>query len=400
MALFEKKFCDICGEKIGMLGNRKLEDGNMCKDCASKLSPFFSERKHSTIDEIKEQLAYREANKQQVSAFHPTATFGDYYKLYIDQNMGAFVVSRNTNWRDSNPDVIPLSSVLNCNLDVKENKHELMRETPEGRKSYNPPRYEYHYDFDFIISVDNPYFDEIRMDLCSSSDRPTSMQDARYVRLQQVAMQMETALTGRSNISMSGGMGMNGMGMNGGMGMNPGNAVGAAVATAVNMMMGNQSGMQNQMGGMNQMGSMNNMGMQNQMGMNQMNNMGMQNQMGMNNMGMQNQMGMNQMNNMGMQNQMGMNQMNNMGMQNQMGMNQMNNMGMQNQMGMNQMNNMGMQNQMGGMNNMNMQNQMGMNQMPNQQMSAMNQAAGGTWTCACGTTNTGAFCEGCGNPRP
>ena len=28
MGLFDKKYCDICGEKIGLLGNRKLEDGN------------------------------------------------------------------------------------------------------------------------------------------------------------------------------------------------------------------------------------------------------------------------------------------------------------------------------------------------------------------------------------
>ena len=40
MGLFDKKYCDICGEKIGFLGNRKLEDGNLCKDCAKKLSPF------------------------------------------------------------------------------------------------------------------------------------------------------------------------------------------------------------------------------------------------------------------------------------------------------------------------------------------------------------------------
>ena len=37
--LFEKKTCDICGGEIGLLGNRKLADGNMCKDCAKKLSP-------------------------------------------------------------------------------------------------------------------------------------------------------------------------------------------------------------------------------------------------------------------------------------------------------------------------------------------------------------------------
>ena len=62
MGLFDKKYCDVCGEKIGLLGNRKLEDGNLCKECAKKLSPFFSERRNSTVAEIKEQLAYREAN--------------------------------------------------------------------------------------------------------------------------------------------------------------------------------------------------------------------------------------------------------------------------------------------------------------------------------------------------
>ena len=69
MGLFDKKFCDICGEKIGLLGNRKLEDGNMCKDCAKLLSPLFSDRRSSTIDEIKQQLAYREQNKIALSGF-------------------------------------------------------------------------------------------------------------------------------------------------------------------------------------------------------------------------------------------------------------------------------------------------------------------------------------------
>ena len=64
MGLFDKKYCDICGEKIGLLGNRKLEDGNLCKSCAAKLSPFFSERRRSTVEDIKRQLAYREENEK------------------------------------------------------------------------------------------------------------------------------------------------------------------------------------------------------------------------------------------------------------------------------------------------------------------------------------------------
>ena len=72
--LFEKKICSVCGGEIGLLGDRKLEDGNLCKNCAKKLSPWFSDRRHSTVDEIKEQLAYREASLEQVKAFHTTHT--------------------------------------------------------------------------------------------------------------------------------------------------------------------------------------------------------------------------------------------------------------------------------------------------------------------------------------
>ena len=66
MGLFDKKYCDVCGEKIGFLGNRRLEDGNLCKQCAAKLSPWFSDRRRSTVAEIKEQLDYREENKAAV----------------------------------------------------------------------------------------------------------------------------------------------------------------------------------------------------------------------------------------------------------------------------------------------------------------------------------------------
>lgn len=74
--LFDKKECSICGGEIGLLGNRKLEDGNMCKSCAAKLSPWFSDRRQSTVDEIKEQLDYREANREKVASFRITRTLG------------------------------------------------------------------------------------------------------------------------------------------------------------------------------------------------------------------------------------------------------------------------------------------------------------------------------------
>lgn len=41
MGLFDKKYCDICGEKIGLLGNCKLDDGNLCKECSPKIIARF-----------------------------------------------------------------------------------------------------------------------------------------------------------------------------------------------------------------------------------------------------------------------------------------------------------------------------------------------------------------------
>ena len=62
--LLQKKQCAFCGGEIGMLGNKKLEDGDMCKNCASKLSPWFDDRRHSTVAQIGEQLAYRPGNSE------------------------------------------------------------------------------------------------------------------------------------------------------------------------------------------------------------------------------------------------------------------------------------------------------------------------------------------------
>ena len=92
--LFEKKICAICGNEIKLLGNRKLEDGNMCKNCAEKLSPWFSDRRSSTVAEIKEQLAYREKNLETVKEFRVTRTIGgDDVKILLDEPARRFVVT-------------------------------------------------------------------------------------------------------------------------------------------------------------------------------------------------------------------------------------------------------------------------------------------------------------------
>lgn len=166
MGLFDKKYCDICGEKIGLLGNRKLEDGNLCKNCASKLSPWFSERRHSTVQQIRTQLDYREENRKRVAQFQTTRSFGENWKVLIDEPKRCFTVTSARDLQEANPDIVDFSALTGCRLDIDERRTELMREDKEGKRvSYVPPRYEYAYDFDIIISVNHPYIDEMRFQL-------------------------------------------------------------------------------------------------------------------------------------------------------------------------------------------------------------------------------------------
>lgn len=170
MGLFDKKHCDVCGEKIKLLGNRKLDDGNLCKNCAKDLSPFFSERRRSTVADIKAQLQDREANKAEVAAFNVTRTLGTGTKVLLDEDNGKFIVTSSRNWQADNPDVLNFSQVTGCRVDVNEGKTELKQKDSEGKEvSYNPPRYEYDYDFYVVIDVNAPWFNEIRFRLNSSS---------------------------------------------------------------------------------------------------------------------------------------------------------------------------------------------------------------------------------------
>ena len=339
MGLFDKKFCDICGEKIGMLGNRKLEDGNMCKDCAKKLSPFCDDRRHSTLEQMKAHLQYREENKNALRAFSPNLILGESKKVYIDTMKGQFVVSSfspgNANWTEENPDVMPISSITSCGLDIDEDRDEIYMKNGQGQNvSYNPPRYNFYYNFKLKFLVNNPYFDDFEVRL--NNFRVEGMGSMEYNRYQKMGMDIMNALGINGAVNMAGGMGMQG-GMNMGM---------------------------NNMGGMPMGGMPMNSGMP-------------MNGMGMNNMGyQQNPYGqqMPQQNMYGQQN-MGYQQQGMYGQQ----MPQQNMYGQQN-MGYQQQNPYGQQ-------------------MP-QNNAAFAQAASATWVCdCCGNTNDGAFCTGCGNKR-
>ena len=164
MGLFDKKTCDICGGKIGLLGNRKVDDGNMCKDCASLLSPLMTDRRRTTLADIREHLSYREENKKKVNALNITRSFGNSQKLLIDDNAGCFIVTSSSRWQNDNPDVILLSQVTGCIDEVRESRTELKTKDNEGKPiSYNPPRYDVDYDFYITLDINSPWFNKLTM---------------------------------------------------------------------------------------------------------------------------------------------------------------------------------------------------------------------------------------------
>ena len=196
MGLFDKKNCDICGKEIKLLGNRKLDDGNMCKDCAAKLSPWFSGRRHTSLADIKRQLAYREQNATKLANFKPTNIIGKRYKFYIDEDKKQFIVSSASDWRKHNPDLIDISAVRDIKITIDEDRDEIYDKDANGKSvSFDPPRYEYEYKFNVDVDVDNEFFDDMKFEL--TSDRPDSPESELYCDYLYMADQIMKAILNR-----------------------------------------------------------------------------------------------------------------------------------------------------------------------------------------------------------
>ena len=172
-SLISKKQCSVCGAEMGMLERKELANGgNLCNNCAEKLSPWFptETRKKSTPEQIKEQMQYREQNKQAVQRFQATRTIGSSTKVYLDEMNRKFMVTSSSNLMDANPDVVDASAITNVAVDINESKHELRTKDENGRSvSYTPPRYDFSYDFYVNIDVNHPYFNRMRVKVNSSS---------------------------------------------------------------------------------------------------------------------------------------------------------------------------------------------------------------------------------------
>ena len=166
MGLFDKKICAICGGDIGLLGNRKLADGNMCKHCAEKMSVFLTDRKEWTVEEMMGHLAYRDDNYQRLSTFMTSTVIGGNQKLYIDAANMQWFVTRSNDYMRANPDIFFFNQITGCNMEIRESTTEVFFVTPDGhREPYYPPEYDYDYDFFITIYVNSPLVSQISLRL-------------------------------------------------------------------------------------------------------------------------------------------------------------------------------------------------------------------------------------------
>ena len=212
MGLFDKKYCDICGEKIRLLSNRKLDDGNLCKECAQKLSPWFEERRHSTVEEIRCQLAYREQNKEMVQKFNVTRQISTKtYNVFIDDIQGNFTIAHKLDVKE-NPDIVPLSAVLQCKMDIEQDRKEETYIKDGKTVSYDPPVYKYEYQYRMKIQVRSPWFDDMDFRLHNFSIEQDDR--AEIMEIERAGYEIVSALTGQAPMGMQG---MNGMPVNNGM---------------------------------------------------------------------------------------------------------------------------------------------------------------------------------------
>ena len=150
-------------------------------------------------------------------------TSDQYQKLqcFIDDNKGNFTVARKLDVNE-NPDIVPLSAVVQCRVDVERQQNEETYTTKDGETvSYQPPVYKYEFDYTMRIKVKNPWFDD--MDFRLNTFSISSDNRGELMEVEQTGHQIIAALTPNAvgmqqpGMNMSSGMQQSGMYMNNGM---------------------------------------------------------------------------------------------------------------------------------------------------------------------------------------
>ena len=145
---------------------------------------------------------------------------------------------------DVNPDIVDLSQVISCKLDVRQNrKEEQYRDKDGNPQDYVPPRYRYSYEYEIKLAVSSPWFDD--MDFKLNSFAIDEHERQKIMNMENTGNQIVAALTGTPmmNSGYAQPMGMQNNGYGQPMGMQN-NGYGQPMRTQTNGY-GQPMGMQN-----------------------------------------------------------------------------------------------------------------------------------------------------------
>ncbi len=147
-------------------GMKTLSDGKLCKECKQKLSPFFTITGSTNTQQVKEHLAYRERNKEEVAKFNVTQRVGgEKQSLYVDEAAGKFLFSTGEDCKSGNPDVFKLSDVASVRVEIRRSPAYSTIYDYNNRSVTNKfdPLYQFsnRYDFDVIIDLNLDWVKQI-----------------------------------------------------------------------------------------------------------------------------------------------------------------------------------------------------------------------------------------------
>lgn len=146
----QSSVCQLCGKKIQDAEPKEILDGFICRECEKKLSPWFKGYEYWEKKDLQRQIQSREQNIPALRNFRPTRKFGTKPMVLVDDRAGTFVVAQSTHPNIRDLDLISISNVIDCNVDVEEEREKI------GNK-----RYRYSYRFCLEIDLDHPYLEEI-----------------------------------------------------------------------------------------------------------------------------------------------------------------------------------------------------------------------------------------------
>ena len=179
MGLFHKENCCLCGGKTGLL-DKKCQSGKVCKECAKKVSPWFSDWKNADKLLLETHLSVRKADVVMAKTGHFDKVFGEFGVILIDEAAKKFIAFPDTSKGlfgsqrkvrslddviDLGPDVINFDAVTDFEIDITEMTHEEKRTENGQQVSYFPPRFVYMETFTLRLQLNYPFFKSMNIQL-------------------------------------------------------------------------------------------------------------------------------------------------------------------------------------------------------------------------------------------